>query len=349
MLMKVFVTLGLISSALCVSGIAQTAGSGAPTTASAIVEIDGAKISVADFEQKRAANLFHARNSFYDEYRKALDEYVNDYLLEHQAKKEGVTVAELLERHVNSTLPKDPSEEALHLFYEGLETNEPFDKLKDKILDHIRETRAAKAKTAYVASLREQAKINIRLGPPRVQVPLKDTPVRGIQSAPVMIVEYADYECAYCQQAQPVLDRLENEYKGKVAFAFKDMPLPMHPHAPKAAEAARCAGAQGKYWEFHDLLFKNKQLELAQLKDDARELKLDSAAFDKCLDSGAQADAIKVTQAEGKDYSLKGTPSFFINGRLFDQGAGYDQLKAVIEEELAQHGARTKQTASINK
>jgi Thioredoxin len=68
-----------------------------------------------------------------------------------------------------------------------------------------------------------------------------------VPNAPVVLVEYADYECPYCQQMEPVLDRIEAEYKGKVALAYKDVPLPMHPRAPKAAEAAHCAGAQGKY------------------------------------------------------------------------------------------------------
>src|ERR1700730_7897886 len=135
-------------------------------------------------------------------------------------------------------------------------------------------------------SARSQAKMPSRLSPPRAQVSLKDTPMRGVQDGRVLIVEYADYECPYCQQIQPALDKLEADYKGKLALAYKDVPLPMHSHATKAAEASHSAGVQGKYWEFHDVLGASKQLDLPQLKEHARGLGLNAAAFDKCLDSG---------------------------------------------------------------
>src|SRR5262249_15792622 len=163
--------------------------------------------------------------------RKALDEAIDQYLLERQAQKENLTTTALLERHVNSKIAKDPSEEVLRVYYEGIDTNDPFDAVRDKIVEHLRQRRLAKAKSADIQPLRSQAKITIRLAPPRAQVTLKDTPIRGVQDARVLIVEYADYECPYCQQIQPALDRLEAEYKGKLGFVYKDVPLPMHPHA----------------------------------------------------------------------------------------------------------------------
>src|SRR6185437_7321350 len=108
----------------------------------------------------------------------------------------------------------------------------------------------------------------------------------------------------------PALEKLQTVYKGRVSFAFKDMPLPMHAHAQKAAEAAHCAGAQGKYWEYHNELFASKQLDITDLKQDARKLNLDTATFDQCLDSGAQADAVKVQADEAQKLGLQGTPVF---------------------------------------
>jgi len=142
-------------------------------------------------------------------------------------------------------------------------------------------------------------------------VSLDRTPVRGPQNAALTIVEYADFECPYCQQMQPALDKLEAEYKGKIAFAYKDVPLPMHPHAQKASEAAHCAGVQDKFWEYHDLLLQTKALELPQLKAGARTLGLDGAAFDKCLDSGEQVEVVKKSLDEAQRLGLQGTPSFF--------------------------------------
>src|SRR6202011_3426672 len=93
---------------------------------------------------------------------------------------------------------------------------------------------------------------------------------------------------------------------------FKDFPLPMHKDAEKAAEGARCAGEQGKFWEFHDLLFSSHQVDVPSLKNHAADLKLDQAKFDACLDSGAEAAAVKKDQAEGMRLGLTGTPSFFV-------------------------------------
>jgi protein-disulfide isomerase len=342
---KALLTVSLFSTTLGVLALAQPGGEPKSIGSPVLVEIDGTKITLADFEQKRPSGLFNARNSFYEAERKAVDEFVGDYLLEQQAKKEKLTVSELLQRHVNDALPKDPSDEALRVYYEGLDVPQPFEAVRDQILQHLRERRIAKAKAAYVQSLRSQAAIAMRLTPPRATVSLKDAQIRGVLDAPVTVVEYADYECPYCQQIQPTLDRLEKEFKGKLAFAYKEVPLPNHPHAQKAAEAARCAGVQGKYWDYHDLLYSTKKLEVANLKETARTLQLDGKSFDKCLDSGEQSEAVKTQLAEGQALGLQGTPSFFINGRLFSGGLTYEQLAAVVEEELNAASARVTDTA----
>ena len=331
---------------LSVSGFAQPGGDLGGNPGAVLVEIDGTKLTLGDFERKRPSGLFNARNSFYEAERKAVDEFIEQYLLERQAQREHMTVAELLDHHVNSALPKDPSDEALRVYYEGLDAAQPYEAVRDQILQHLRERRIAKAKTAYLESLRNQASIVSHLTPPRATVAVKDAEVRGVPDAPVTIVEYADYECPYCQQIQPALDRLETEFKGKISFAYKDVPLPMHPHAQKAAEAAHCAGVQGKYWEYHDVLYKTKKLDVADLKEHARSLQLDGGTFDKCLNSGEQAERVKAQLTEGQSLGLQGTPSFFINGRVFSGVLSFEQLSAVVMEELQRASARTTNTAS---
>jgi protein-disulfide isomerase len=305
-----------------------------------IAQVDGTKFTFADFEAKQPQALFQAKNTFYDAEKKAVDEFVDNYLLERQAQKEHVSVAELLQKHVNSTVAKDPDDAALRVYFEGIDTTEPFEVVRVKILEHLQQRRLAKAKTAYMQTLRGQATIAVTVAPPRAQVSLDHTPVRGPANAVLTLVEYADYECPYCQQMQPDLNKLEAEYKGKLAFAYKDVPLPMHTHAQKAAEATHCAGVQNKYWEYHDLLLNTKALELPQLKAGARELALDTTAFDKCLDSGEQASQVKTTLDEAQKFGLQGTPSFFLNGRFLSGIMTYDQLRNVIEEELKISSAR---------
>lgn len=311
-----------------------------PDRTSVIAEVDGTKFTLSEFEGKRPQALFQARNTFYESEKKAVDEFIEDYLLERQAQKENLTVAALLEKHVNNAIAKDPDDAALRVYFEGIDTTEPFEAIRPKILEHLRQRRLAKARTAYIQSLRSEAKISVNVAPPRTSVSLERTPVRGPVNARVTLVEYADFECPYCQQMQPDLNKLEAEYKGKIAFAYKDVPLPMHLHAQKAAEAAHCADAQNKYWDYHDLLYTSKALEIPQLKAGARSLGLDGEAFDKCLDSGEQAGLVKTELDEAQKLGLQGTPSFFLNGRFLSGIMTYDQLRQLIEEELKTSSVR---------
>ena len=119
------------------------------------------------------------------------------------------------------------------------------------------------------------AGVKVMLDPPRYTVAVAaNDPVRGVASAPVTIVEFSDYQCPFCARVNPTLDQVRKTYGDKVKIVFKDFPLPNHPQAPKASEAAHCAGEQGKYWEMHDLMFANQRAlnvpELKQYATDAR-------------------------------------------------------------------------------
>jgi protein-disulfide isomerase len=329
-----------------VCGLSAVADNGV-TASGAIVVIDGKTFTSADVQRKNPGATFQARNTLFEAERKAADEFINDYVLEREAKNQNLTVDQLLERHAYNTLPKDPSDEALRVYYDGIDTAEPYESVREKIRDLVRQRRMAKAKAAYIQSLRSRAAITIRMVPPRAPVTIGDAPVRGASGAPVTIIEYADYECPYCQQIQPVIERIEKEYKDKVAFVFKDVPLPMHANAQKASEAAHCAGAQGKFWEYHDRLFTTQQYDVAHLREYARSLALDGTAFDKCLDTGAQAQRIKAYVAEAQAIALPGTPGFFVNGRLLSGAVDYETLRQAIDEELRASAPAAKDAAAV--
>jgi protein-disulfide isomerase len=121
----------------------------------------------------------------------------------------------------------------------------------------------------------------------------------------------------------------------------------MHSLAARAAEAARCAGAQGKFWEFHDSLFETKRLQVKQLKEEAGVLKLDTARFNQCLDGGEQIAPVKKDALEGKRLGLEGTPSFFVNGHFMSGAVGYSKLRDAVLHELAgTMSAKQKQSAA---
>lgn len=125
-------------------------------------------------------------------------------------------------------------------------------------------------------------------------------------------------------------------YGDKVRIVFKDFPLPNHPEAFKAAEAAHCAGEQGKYWELHDAMFANQRaLQVPALKQTAKTLGLDSAKFDQCLDSGKHADNVRTDYELGEKMGVNSTPTIYVNGRPLVGAQPFEAFKQVIDEELS--------------
>ncbi len=314
-------------------------------TKDVVAVVNGVEITNADLEQKQSGKLLKARDDYYMAQRNALNQLIEDTLLEAQAKKEGVTVDKLIDIHVNSLI-KDPTDDQLEVFYEGLSTEKPFAEVRPQIIETIHQRRVTRRTNEYIKSLRDASSVVVMLAPPTAQVAFGNSQVLGPKDAPVKIIEFADYECPYCQKIYPDLKKLQTDFKGQVAFAFKDYPLPMHKHAEKAAEASRCAAEQGKYWEYHDVLFeKNAGLDPPQLKDYAQKLGLDSAKFDACLDSGSQAAAIKLDKQEGEDLGLTGTPTLFINGHFFSGTTPYATLHDMVAQEIAQHATSAHKNA----
>jgi protein-disulfide isomerase len=152
----------------------------------------------------------------------------------------------------------------------------------------------------------------------------------------VTIVEFSDFECPFCVRAEPTVKQILDTYGDKVRLVFKDFPLPIHPNAPKAAEAAHCAGAQNKYWEMHEKLFAaGGKLAVADLKAHAREVGIDGAKFDQCLDSGEKASVVEANRKAGEEVGVTGTPAFFVNGRPLSGAQPFDEFKKLIDKELA--------------
>jgi protein-disulfide isomerase len=146
--------------------------------------------------------------------------------------------------------------------------------------------------------------------------------VKGDPKAPVTIVEFSDFQCPYCKKSESTLKDLLAKYNGQVKVAWRDFPLrEIHPQAQAAAEAARCAGERGKFWEFHDALFADQsKLKEADLVAAARTLGLDGKSFQSCLASGRFKSKIEADLQEGSNVGVVGTPGFFINGVFLSGG-----------------------------
>ena len=160
--------------------------------------------------------------------------------------------------------------------------------------------------------------------------------VLGPDHAPVTIVEYGDFECPSCKQAAPAVKLLFERFVGKVRIVFRHFPLEeVHPHAMHAAQAAESAGAQGRFWEMHDLLFHNQaHLKLPQLKGYAEQLQLDMPRYTAEMDDEIYLQRVREHQRSGDDSGVRSTPAFFINGVIQDVSFGMHQLVEGVEAAL---------------
>ncbi len=214
----------------------------AQSDSSIVAEVGSVKITMAELEHEESARLLSAHYQYYQAETNALNDLIDKKLLEQKAKSENLTLDQLVDRDIKSQV-KDPSEDQMKVYYEGLETDQPYDAVRQKILDKIRQLRTGKVRTAYVAGLRAQSKVIVTLAPPLANVETQNALVMGPQKPTVTIVEFADYECPYCQKVAADIKKLQSDLGDKVALTYKDFPI--HSRSQKVAEAARCAGKQG--------------------------------------------------------------------------------------------------------
>ncbi len=163
--------------------------------------------------------------------------------------------------------------------------------------------------------------------------------VRGDINASITLVEYADFQCPYCQKIAPTLLQILEQYEGQVKLVYRHFPLSsIHPMAQKSAEASECVASlagESKFWEYHDLLFQNQlQLSFDNLKQWAKEVGVDSSKFSSCLDDGEFAQKVQTDFAEGSQFGVNGTPATFVNGKLIFGALPLESFKQVIDSLL---------------
>jgi protein-disulfide isomerase len=171
-------------------------------------------------------------------------------------------------------------------------------------------------------------------GPPK-KVDVGNAPSRGPKNAPITVVLFSDFQCPFCGRIEPSISELEKAYPGKVRVAWKNFPLSFHNNAKPAAEASLAAHEQGKFWEMHDILFKNQQaLSAADLEKYAKEIGLDVAKFKSAMESHKFAAQVENDTKQGSELGVSGTPAAFVNGQLISGAQPVDAFKKIVEAEL---------------
>ena len=172
----------------------------------------------------------------------------------------------------------------------------------------------------------------------RVKVDDGGNPAFGPSNAPITIVEFSDYQCPYCRQwYSQVYQRLLQTYPNKIRFVYRDFPLSsIHPEAQPAAEAADCAGEQGRYYDFHDKLFSGQvELSSAAYTQYAQELGLDEVKFKDCVSSQRFKSEVTADYQFATSLGVRSTPTFFINGIVLIGAQPFEAFQEVIDKELS--------------
>ena len=311
----------------------------------ALAEVNGGVITTADLERALGTRLANLEEKIYALKQKELDALIGERLLEQEAVKRGVSQATLLDQEVTEKVAL-VTEADVEKFYHANRSSlgEDGPAIRQQIRSYLQQQRLAAQRNQFVDSLRSNAKVQVTLPPPpvhQIEVRLDGDLVRGASDGVVSIVEFSDYHCPFCKRVQPTLSELLAKYPNRVRFLFRDFPLErLHPQAFRAAEAARCAQDQGKFWEYHDILFEEApKAEENDLKRYAAQVGLDREKFTSCLFKNVHHEAVQQDRDEGNRLGLDGTPAFFINGRFLSGAQPLEEFVRVIDEELARVAA----------
>lgn len=314
-----------------------------------IATVVGQPIYEEDLAVELGPKLLQLRDQEFQMKSQALDELIRKKLIDVEAQKRGISADKLLEQEVDSKVA-DPSDQAVEGYYFAVraQVNQPFTEIKPQIQKILKLLKTQQARQDYGDALRAKAEVNVLLLPPKVQVGYDPARVRGEAKAPVTIVEFSDFQCPYCKKAEAVLTSLLAKYNGRIKLAYRDFPLrALHPQAQLAAEAGRCAGGQGKFWEYHDaLLMDQSKLDQAGLVRTAQVLGLNEQSFQACLTGGKFKAQVEQDVQEGTNAGVIGTPGFFINGEFVNGAKSQAEFERIIERELAISRSGSSITAS---
>jgi len=267
-----------------------------------------------------------------------LDNFIDRRVLSLEAAANKTTPEALLA----AVQPVPVSDADMHAFFDAqsVQIGRPFEAVAPQLRQYLQNEAAKQAKHRYLASLRGKYQAAITWDPLREHIDAVG-PERGPHDAVVTIVEFSDFECPFCGRFTPVLQRVLAAYPTQVRLIFRNFPLrSVHQNAEKAAEAAACAAVQGKFWEMHDVLFaEQNSLSLGALKEKAKRIGLDTQAFDNCLDSGEGARAVDQDGEAGVALGLSSTPTSFVNGRYVNAALSFEELSALIDDELQRAAA----------
>ena len=303
------------------NAVTLTADINSPTlnSNSIVATIGGQPLKADSIVERLKPIVYRLQLEGYELTKTQTDQLVDDNLLLEEARRRQIGPEEIVRAEVSDKV-RNPTEAEVTKFYNENKARISGDlnSVRNQVANYLQEQSRQSLEQELSARLRKNADIRWLISepvPPVQNISVDDDPVRGEATAPITVVEFTDFQCPACAAMHPVLEEVLRSYGNQVRFVVRDFPLSQHEYAGKAAEAANAAQAQGKFFEYITLLFKNqKALDVPSLKKYATEVGLNRARFDAALDRGVYAAEIKKDVEDGEMYGVGRTPTIFING-----------------------------------
>jgi protein-disulfide isomerase len=302
-----------------------------------VAKVNGEAITLADFKKEAGASIVAAEIAVYEAKKQALDKMITDRLLDSEAKKVGLEVEDYLRQEIEAKT-EAPTDGEIEAFYNERKAQmpQPLEQMKPQLLEHLTNEKRRGTFMTFIEDLKKNAGVETFLSPYRVKIDAGKGYRKGPANAAIEIIEFSDFQCPYCTRANETVNEVLSHYGDKVSVVFRHFPLSFHADAHLASQGAECAGEQGKFWEFHDMLFANQQaLKAADMSGYATSLQLDIKEFDSCVSVGTHAEKVDNDMAAGSAVGMNGTPGFYINGIPLVGAVPFDMFKEVIDAELA--------------
>ncbi len=301
------------------------------------------EIGLAEVDSRIRGDLAMLDLQRYEARENGLERILEEILFSQEAEQRGIDVVTLENIEVvdKASTVREGEIDAFHReHHREFNFGSLDDALRDQIHDHLFQQELNARRRAFVGVLREAAGVEILLRPPLMPISTEGAPAKGPATAPVTLVEFADFQCPFCGQVQQTLERIMADYPDEVRVVFRHFPLDdLHPQSRAAAEAAACAAAHGEFWAYHDLLFAHQDaLGPDELVVYARQAGIDVEAFRTCVNEHRFAEQVERDLTDGMAAGVSGTPAFLINGRPLTGPPEYEELRERIEAELKRKG-----------
>lgn len=303
--------------------------------------IDGDEIRMDWLTRPLTQRIHNLKMQIYRLQRARLERLIRDILLKKEAGRRGCSKTELEKSIADDA--EAVTEAEIDDFYRDnrrryADRQPDAEDLRQEIRATLRKKKRDKKIQQFAEGLKDQYDVKIYLQEPALpltEVNVSGGPAQGPQNADVVVVEFSDYLCPACRKAHEVVRRVRQTFNGRVRWIFKDLPLQRHKGAEKLAEAAHCADAQGKFWQYQDLLFSsNGKPDEAALDQFAAELDLDRERFQACRESREYEERVEKNAADAKEAGISATPTFLINGKMRSGAPSEEEFEQLIESEL---------------